>query len=215
MTTRLGRYLPSFIYLSIHSLMNSYLFPSYSVPRVVLYTRSSKKLGTFHVAQWVKNPLTMQETQEMWVRSLVWEDPPEEGMATHSSILAWRIPQTEEPGGLQSMGSWRVGHDSSDWACTRTSKTHMSRWRPGFWVWGPVRAGHTTHSNTDCVKPDHHMDVDLLSQKQRAWSRDHGKQDPAAISKLQIVPRSSISWDSLLFKQDATCTGSFNPYNLP
>ena len=40
-----------------------------------------------------------------------WEDPLEEGMATHSSILAWRIPWTEEPGGLQSIGSHRVGHD--------------------------------------------------------------------------------------------------------
>ena len=50
----------------------------------------------------------MQETQ---VPSLGREDPLEEGMATHSSILAWRIPRTEEPGGLQSMGSPRVGHD--------------------------------------------------------------------------------------------------------
>ena len=54
------------------------------------------------VAQMVKNPPTMRET---WVRSLGWEDPLEEGMAIHSSILAWRIPWTEEPGGLQSMGS--------------------------------------------------------------------------------------------------------------
>ena len=49
--------------------------------------------------------------QETWVRSLSQEDPLEEGMATHSSILAWRIPWTEEPGGLQSAGSQRVGHD--------------------------------------------------------------------------------------------------------
>ena len=59
----------------------------------------------------VKNPPAMQETQEMRVRSLGQEDPLEEGMATHSSILAWRIPWTEVPGGLQSMGSQRVGHD--------------------------------------------------------------------------------------------------------
>ena len=52
-----------------------------------------------------KNPPAMQE---IWVRSLGKEDPLEEEMATHSSILAWRIPQTEEPGGLQSMGSQRV-----------------------------------------------------------------------------------------------------------
>ena len=47
----------------------------------------------------------------MWVRSLGQEDPLEEGMATHSSILAWRIPWTEGPGGLQSMGSQRVRHN--------------------------------------------------------------------------------------------------------
>ena len=50
--------------------------------------------------------------QKTWVRSLGWRDPLEEGMATHSSILAWRIPWTEEPGRLQSMGSQRAGHDS-------------------------------------------------------------------------------------------------------
>jgi len=49
--------------------------------------------------------------QEMWVQSLGQEDALEEGMATHSSILAWRIPWTEEPGGLQSTGLRRVGHD--------------------------------------------------------------------------------------------------------
>ena len=56
----------------------------------------------------VDNPPAMWET---WVQSLGWEDPPEEGMATHSSILVWRIPWTEEPGVLQSMGLQRVGHD--------------------------------------------------------------------------------------------------------
>ena len=60
------------------------------------------------MAQTVKNLPAMQET---WVRSLGWEDPLEKGMATHSSILAWRIPWTGEPGGLQSMGSQRVKHN--------------------------------------------------------------------------------------------------------
>ena len=50
--------------------------------------------------------------QEMWVPSLGGEDPLEKEMATHSSIPAWKIPGTEEPGGLPSMGSQRVGHDS-------------------------------------------------------------------------------------------------------
>ena len=49
--------------------------------------------------------------EETWVRSLGWEDALEEGMATHSSVLAWRIPWAEEPGGLQPMGSQGVGHD--------------------------------------------------------------------------------------------------------
>jgi len=56
------------------------------------------------VAQTVKNPPAMRET---WVRSLGQENPLEEGMATHCSILAWRTPWTEEPGGLQSTGSQR------------------------------------------------------------------------------------------------------------
>ena len=53
------------------------------------------------VAQLAKNPPAVQETRETWVRSLGWEDPLETGLATHSSILAWRIPRTEETGRLQ------------------------------------------------------------------------------------------------------------------
>ena len=49
--------------------------------------------------------------REIWVQSLGWEDPLEKEMATQSNILAWKIPWTEEPGGLQSMGSQIVGHD--------------------------------------------------------------------------------------------------------
>ena len=67
------------------------------------------------VAQTVKNPPTMQETR---VQSLGWEDPLEKDMATHSSILAWGIPRTEEPGELQSVGPQRVKHD---WA----TNTHI------------------------------------------------------------------------------------------
>ena len=60
------------------------------------------------MAQRVKHLLAMWGT---WVRSLGWDDSLEKGMATHSSIPAWRIPWTEELGGLQSMGSQKVGHD--------------------------------------------------------------------------------------------------------
>ena len=59
----------------------------------------------------VKNPPANAGDIRDAVRSLCWEDPLEEGVATHSSILAWTIPWTEEPGGLQSLGSQRVRHD--------------------------------------------------------------------------------------------------------
>ena len=59
----------------------------------------------------VKNLPVSAGNEETWVQSLGQKAPLEEGMETHSSILAWRIPWTEEPGGLQSMGSQRVGHD--------------------------------------------------------------------------------------------------------
>ena len=72
------------------------------------------------MAQTVKNPPAIQETQ---VQSLGQEDPLEKGMATHSSMLAWRIPCTEEPGELQSMEVQRVGHDSRDlYVCVRAHK---------------------------------------------------------------------------------------------
>ena len=89
--------------------------------KAVLYDKMKSKLSHFLViweylsmkwaslvAQRLKRLPRMQET---WVRSLGWEDPLEKEMATHSSILAWRIPWNEEPGRLQSMGSQRVGHD--------------------------------------------------------------------------------------------------------
>ena len=61
-------------------------------------------------AQGVKNLPAVQETQEIWVQSLDWEDPLEKEMATHTSVLAGRIPRTEEPGGLRSARSQRVGN---------------------------------------------------------------------------------------------------------
>ena len=73
------------------------------------------------MAQWVKNPPSVQETQKMWVWSLGGEDPLEEGIETHSSILAWEIPRTEEPGELQSIGSQRVKHD---WATKHTQRDY-------------------------------------------------------------------------------------------
>ena len=82
-------------------LVSSWL-SSPSTPCIISWSGQS-----FLVAHTVKNLPAVQETR---VRSLGREDPLEEGMATHSSILAWRIPWTGEPGGLQAMGSQRVGH---------------------------------------------------------------------------------------------------------
>ena len=79
----------------------------------------------------VKNPPLMQEMLETWVRFLGQDDPLEEGMATHPSILAWRIPWTQEPGGPQSMWKQRVGHDWSDWArMPQMEKAHTEQQRP-------------------------------------------------------------------------------------
>ena len=69
---------------------------------------AEREIWVFMVVQTVKNLLAMQETQ---VRSLGREDPLEKGLAPHSSILAWRIPWTEEPDGLQPMGSQNIRHD--------------------------------------------------------------------------------------------------------
>ena len=74
----------------------------------MLFCMSYPVLGISLVAQMVKPLPAMQEA---WVQSLVWEDPLEKEMATLSNILASEIPQTEEPGGLQSMVLLRVGHD--------------------------------------------------------------------------------------------------------
>ena len=77
--------------------------------------------------------------RETWVRSLGWEDPLEEGMATHSSILAWRIPWAEEPEGLQSMELKRVGHDWATEHSTRPDPAdrHPSSFLGGqsLWLW--------------------------------------------------------------------------------
>ena len=84
----------------------------------LIYTPTQPQ--TSQVVLVVKNPPGNAGDMETWVRSLGQEDPLEEGMATHISILAWGIPWTEGPGRLQSIGSERVGHDWSDLACMHT-----------------------------------------------------------------------------------------------
>ena len=73
-----------------------------------MFVASTYMNGASLVSQMVKPPPAMQETR---IRSLGWEEPLEKEMATHSCILAWRIPWTKDPDRLQSMGSQRVGHD--------------------------------------------------------------------------------------------------------
>ena len=90
------------------------------------------------MAQQVKNPPARQEAEKTQVLILGWEDSLEEGVATHSSILAWRMPWTEEPGRLQSMGSQRARHDWSDLAYMHT------------WL---VRAAGIVRKPYDCVEP--------------------------------------------------------------
>ena len=82
------------------------------------HTESIDQFGEYyHLNQYMQSSLVAQRLKhlpamwETWVQSLGWEDPLEKEMATHSSILAWRIPWTEEPGGLYSMRSQRVGYN--------------------------------------------------------------------------------------------------------
>ena len=97
------------------ALHNSSLWLKYhSIPWLhnVLVTALPSKVEYIPRASLVAQRLkVLPAMQETWVRSLGWEDPLEKEMATHSSILAWRIPWMEEPGGLQSMGLQRVGHE--------------------------------------------------------------------------------------------------------
>ena len=121
----------------------------------------------------IKNPPAVQETQ-VW--SLHWEDPLEKGMATHSSILAWRIPWTEEPGGLQSRGLQRVRHDWATNIFTLLTKVcivkalifpvimyrcweldHKESWALKNWCFQTVVLEKTLESPLDCkeIKPVH------------------------------------------------------------
>jgi len=128
------------------------------------------------VAQMVKNPPALQET---WVWSLGWEDPLEEGMATHSSIPAWSIPWTEKPGGLLSMGSQRVGHD---WVTrqkhndgSRNSKNHE------IGLWFPVPAA--------------------LCQQPQIWHQHSCFWTPVLLLKGCVSFMKSLKLSELLFHQ--------------
>ena len=86
------------------------------------------------MAQWVKNSPAVQEMQETRVLFPGQEEPLEKGTATYCSILAWRIPWTEEPGGLQSIGSQRVGHtEATERSCKACEHNKPERWARHWW----------------------------------------------------------------------------------
>ena len=129
---------------------------------------------TSMVAQMVKNPPAMRET---WVQSLGWEDPLEKGTATHSSILAWRIPWTEEPGRLQSMGSHRVRHD---WVTKHTAH-YGQRAHLQCMAYSRYSVNNTTANN--------HNLIGFLDSKRPPYAVVHG-------SKELVSPHTSlVPWD--------------------
>jgi len=92
------------------------------LPRLICHMFFIDYSSCLNCGSAVKSLPAMQEMQEMQVQSLGGEDPLEEGMATHSSIVAWRFPWREEPDGLESIGLQRVGND---WACTHTQLSKL------------------------------------------------------------------------------------------
>ena len=117
-----------FLYSGMTPFFGAFLVLSYSERRSFIdqseFVGEGDSFLASLVAQSVKN---LPAAHEMQILSLGWEDPLEKGVATYCSILAWRIPWIEAPGGLQSIGLQRVGHDWSDWTHTQAHKT-ASRW---------------------------------------------------------------------------------------
>ena len=163
--------------------------------------------GTTQMAQLWRIHLPMQRSQEMRVSSLGQEDLLEEEIATHSSILAWRIPWTEEPGGLQSMGLQRVGHDwANKHACTVSLK----------FLRGLCKGAPTTAPSK--AKPEA-TDGDTGSWAPRACEQGcPGSQSPVAPSLWLFSPKGHLAWgthiDSLerqlsLWKEEKTTQSLF------
>ena len=97
--------------LGLPHMSSNFYFPLAFRRNLWISSQASPRHWGFPSGSAVKNLPARQEPQETWVQSLGGEDPLEEGMATHSSVLPWRIPWAEEPGGLESMGLQRVRHD--------------------------------------------------------------------------------------------------------
>ena len=118
-TSNLGKVIQTdcIVWLQCFQFSDPFLcYVSFSLPLFYFKFLEGMRWMGFPGGSVVKNLLAMQETQERQVRSLGPADPLEEDMATHSSVLAWKIPWTEEPGGPQSRALQRVRHDWSGWA---------------------------------------------------------------------------------------------------
>ena len=150
-----------------------------------LYLLGSSMCMTSLVAQTVKRLPTMQET---WVWSLGWEDPLEKAMATHSSTLAWKIPWTEEPGRLQSMGSQRVRHD---WATSLSLSLIAPSWmckEPA--LLSSFRITLQSHSNLEI--PLVAQMVKHLPAMRKTWVQSQGWEDP--LEKAMATHSSTLAW---------------------
>ena len=134
--------------------------------------------------------------QEIWVWSLCQEDPLEKGMATHSSILAWEIPWTEEPGGLQLMGLQRAGQD---WATERTHNSSFS----SFW------------RNLHMVSHSGYINLHVHQPYNRVPFSPHPHQHLLFVNSLMIVIVTGVGWFcdfDLHFSDDLQCWASFQLY---
>ena len=127
------------------------------------------------VAQTVKNP---PATREIWIQSLIWEDPLEEGMETYSNILAWRIPWTEDPGGLQSMGSQRVKHN-------RATKHSIAQPQNGGFPGGSVVKNPPAKAGDVGLIPDQEgpLEVEMTTHSsilawEISWTEEPGRLQP-------------------------------------
>ena len=147
----------------------------------------------------------MQKMQETWVWSLGWEDPLEKETATYSSILAWKIPWTEEPGGLQSMGSQRAGHEQLS-TLTQSCLRDWPCW--GCWLSVP---GSGSHSDSTAEQLD---DLQLTrGSPMSQWQRGEPT-EPWSVSlpSWGTWPRAR-SWMRTMWKSRQTQQITHKPYS--
>ena len=139
---------------------------------------------------------------ETWVRSLGREDPLEKEMATHSSILAWRIPWTEEPGGLQSMGSQRVGHDWATslslsiriglplWLIVKNPPAMRETWVRSLGWENPLEKAKATHSSIPAWRNGlHHKESDMTELSIRIKFHSVSLQQPYTSLSAHPAPQ--------------------------